>query len=79
MSSDESTEQAIIAAGASTAPRVTPDDIEANIVATAIVKHVLVIGIGPSAAMGGADNPQRLQAYPASHRAPSRMRTTAKP
>lgn len=32
MSSDESTEQAIIAAGASTAPRVTPDDIEDNIV-----------------------------------------------
>lgn len=31
MSSDESTEQAIIAAGASTAPRVTPDDIEDNI------------------------------------------------
>ena len=28
MTSDESTEQAIIAAGASTAPRVTPDDIE---------------------------------------------------
>ena len=31
MTSDESTEQAIIAAGASTAPRVTPDDIEASI------------------------------------------------
>lgn len=44
MTSDESTEQAIIAAGASTAPRVTPDDIEANIVATEIVKHVSVSG-----------------------------------
>lgn len=31
MTSDESTEQAIISAGASTAPRVTPDDIEDNI------------------------------------------------
>ena len=44
MTSDESTEQAIIAAGASTAPRVTPDDIDGNIVATEIVKHVSVSG-----------------------------------
>lgn len=36
---DASIEQAIIAAGA-TAPRVTPDDMAANIVHTEIVKHV---------------------------------------
>ena len=37
---DQTTEQAIQAAGADKAPRVTPADIEANIVHTEIVKHV---------------------------------------
>lgn len=38
--SDESMEQAIKAAGADKAPRITPADIEANIVDVEIVKHV---------------------------------------
>lgn len=37
---DQTTEQAIQAAGADKAPRVTPADIDANIIHTEIVKHV---------------------------------------
>lgn len=44
MTEDQTTEQAIVAAGANVAPRVAPADIEANIVATEIVKHVSVSG-----------------------------------
>jgi hypothetical protein len=37
-------EAAIVASGATTAPRVTPADLEANIVSTEIVKHIAPSG-----------------------------------
>ena len=40
---DNQLEQAVVAAGA-TAPRITPADIEANIIDTEIVKHVSKTG-----------------------------------
>lgn len=41
---DQAIEAAIVAAGATTAPRITPDDLEANIAHTEIVKHVAPSG-----------------------------------
>lgn len=41
---DQAIETAIVAAGATTAPRVTPEDLEANIVHTEIVKHLAPSG-----------------------------------
>lgn len=40
---EQAIESAIVAAGA-TAPRITPDDIDANIVHTEIVKHITPSG-----------------------------------
>lgn len=41
---DQALESAIVVAGANVAPRITPADIEANIVHTEIVKHVTPTG-----------------------------------
>ena len=62
MSSDESTEQAIIAAGASTAPRVTPDDIEDNIAS----EHYFTAGNGVCADYAAATGTTHPGPYPES-------------
>ena len=41
---DQALEAAIVAAGANIAPRITPADIDANIVHTEIVKHITPTG-----------------------------------
>lgn len=57
MISDESTEQAIISAGASTAPRVTPDDIEDNIAS----EHYFTAAEG---VIGAMDEESTAQSHP---------------